>query len=219
MNTAAGAPDGREAARRLFTVLEGTRPNHAADSLRLGASLASGADERLRPLFPPAPRPAAVLIGLVDREEGPGILLTVRAPHLRHHAGQIAFPGGRIEASDADPAAAALREAEEEIGLAPAAVRVLGYLPDHLILTGFRVTPVVARVSLNAPLRYDPGEVQETFELPWSHLIDDRYHRAYRRSIAGTEVDVRDIQFGAHTIWGATAAMLFCLRALALGGT
>ena len=204
------------AAGPLLARLHDTRPNHDPATFRIGAGVVAGQEARLRPLLPVDPRPAAVLIPLVDRPEGPHILLTVRASHLRHHAGQIAFPGGRIELEDADPAAAALREAEEEIGLEPARVQVLGYLPDQLILTGFRVTPVVAHVTPGFTLRYDPGEVQETFELPWSHLIDARHHHAYRRQLAGMELEVRDILFGEHKIWGATAGMLFCLREWAL---
>ncbi len=207
-----------DSAQRLLQRLEGTAPDHDPARWRIGAGLPKGFDEQLRPLFPSHPAPAAVLIGLVERDAEPSILLTVRSSQLRHHAGQISFPGGRIEPDDAGPAAAALREAEEEIGLTSDHVEVVGYLPDHLILTGFRVTPVVARVRPGFSLRYDPGEVQQTFELPWSCLLDERNHRSDRRVFAGTEVEVRDIHFGSHRIWGATAGMLLCLRDLALSG-
>jgi 8-oxo-dGTP pyrophosphatase MutT (NUDIX family) len=207
-----------DSAQRLLQRLVGTVPDHEPARWRIGAGLPQGFEERFRPLFPADPRPAAVLIGLVEREPEPSILLTVRASQMRHHAGQISFPGGRIEPHDAGPAAAALREAEEEIGLTSDFVQVVGYLPDHLILTGFRVTPVVARVRPGFSLRHDPGEVQQTFELPWSHLLDEGNHRSDRRVFAGTEVDVRDIHFGSHRIWGATAGMLLCLRDLALSG-
>ncbi len=216
MSPSRAAPDPTAAARQLLARLAGSQPDHDPAHLRLGAGLAQGCDELLRPHFPAEPRPAAVLIGLVAREAGPSILLTVRATHLRHHAGQIAFPGGRMEASDADPAATALREAQEEIGLAPEHVQVVGYLPDHLILTGYRVTPVVAHVAPGFALRFDPAEVQETFELPWLQLLDPAHHVAYRRRLLDTEVDARDILCGQHRIWGATAGMLFCLRELAL---
>ena len=216
MSLPAAGPDPRAAAERLMQRLEGTRPDHSPEHFRLGAGLAQGFEEPLKGLFPREVRPAAVLIGLVERTQGPAILLTVRASHLRHHAGQIAFPGGRMETSDADPAATALREAEEEIGLAPEHVQVIGYLPDHLILTGFRVTPVVARVASGFSLRFDPGEVQATFELPWAQLLDPAHHVQYRRRFADIEVEARDIVCGEHRIWGATAGMLFCLRELAL---
>jgi 8-oxo-dGTP pyrophosphatase MutT (NUDIX family) len=156
-----------------------------------------------------------VLVGFIERED-PGILLTVRAAHLRKHAGQISFPGGRIEASDADPAAAAIREAHEEIGLAPQGVTVIGQLPDQIVLTGFRITPVVARIDASFAPRLDPSEVQELFELPLSQLLDATNHQAYRRNIAGTELDMRDIRFGRHRIWGATAGILLTLREYAL---
>jgi 8-oxo-dGTP pyrophosphatase MutT (NUDIX family) len=216
MNDAAAADFQHPAAQRLLARLAGTRPNHDPASFRIGAGLPQGFDERLQPLFPSDPRPAAVLIALVERDTGPGILLTVRSSQLRDHAGQIAFPGGRIEAGDAGPAAAALREAQEEIGLEPTQISVLGYLPDHLILTGFRVTPVVARVAPGFDLRLDAAEVQETFELPWQYLLDPRHHRDELRRFAGTQVPVREIVFAEHRIWGATAGMLFCLRDLAL---
>ena len=181
---------------------------------RLGARLGP-IPEAVLPLLPVDPVPAAVLVCFIERED-PGILLTVRAAHLRKHAGQISFPGGRIEASDADAAAAALREAQEEIGLAPQGVTVIGQLPDQIVLTGFRITPVVARVDASFAPRLDPGEVQELFELPLSQLLDSANHQTYRRNIAGTELDMRDIRFGRHRIWGATAGILLTLREYAL---
>ena len=102
---------------------------------------------RLQRHFPPDPVPAAVLVALVDRPEGLSVLLTQRASQLTNHAAQISFPGGRLEDTDADVAGAALREAQEEIGLDPARVRVFGYLPDHLVFSGFRVTPVLSLVT------------------------------------------------------------------------
>lgn len=177
---------------------------------RLGAH-AGPIPAALQLLLPPDPVAAAVLVALVDRED-PGILLTVRSPHLRKHAGQISFPGGRIEADDADAAEAALREAREEIGLDPARVEVFGRLPDQLVLTGFRITPVVGRLASGFVPRPDPQEVSEVFELPLSQLLDDRNHQTYRREIGGREVEMRDIRYGTHRIWGATAGILLTLR-------
>jgi 8-oxo-dGTP pyrophosphatase MutT (NUDIX family) len=181
---------------------------------RLGARLGP-IPEPLLPLLPSQPVAAAVLVGFVERED-PGILLTVRATNLRQHAGQISFPGGRIEADDASPAAAAVREAQEEIGVDPAGVRVIGQLPDQIVLTGYRITPVVARIEGVFEPRLDPGEVQELFELPLSRLLDSSHHETYRRSIGGTELEMRDIRFGRHRIWGATAGILLTLREYAL---
>ena len=200
---------------RLLARLEGSEPDHEPQRFRVGAGLIRGHDERLRHLFPTHPTAAAVLVGLVDRELEPTILLTVRAAALRTHAGQIAFPGGRVEPTDAGPAAAALREAREEIGLEASRVRVVGYLPDHLVLTGYRVTPVVARLTPGFDLKLDQSEVQDVFEMPWSHLFDEGNYRDYRRNFAGTEIDVRDISYGPHNIWGATAGILLALRELA----
>jgi len=200
---------------RLLARLEGSERDHDPQRFRIGAGLVRGHDERLRHLFPADPAAAAVLVGLVDHHPEPTILLTVRAAALRTHAGQIAFPGGRVEPTDAGPAAAALREAHEEIGLGAASVRVVGYLPDHLVLTGFRVTPVVARLTPGFDLRLDLSEVQDVFEMPWSHLFDEANYRDYRLSFAGTEIDVRDISYGQHNIWGATAGILLALRELA----
>jgi 8-oxo-dGTP pyrophosphatase MutT (NUDIX family) len=167
--------------------------------------------------FPSDPVPAAVLMPLVERDAGLTVLLTERAIQLRNHAGQISFPGGRIESIDESPRAAALREAQEEIGLNAAYVNVAGYLPDHVIISGFRVTPVVAFIRPGFELLLDSQEVQSTFEVPLAYLFDPENHRMRRRRVpSGAEVDVLDIPFGAHNIWGATAGMIFTLYRLCL---
>jgi 8-oxo-dGTP pyrophosphatase MutT (NUDIX family) len=167
--------------------------------------------ERYAQSFAAAPVPAAVLIPVVEREPEATVLLTVRATAMRQHAGQIAFPGGRIEAQDAGPAAAALREAREEIGLATQYSQVIGYLPDHLVFTGFRVTPVVALVRPGFNLKFDTREVAEAFEIPLSHVFDPLNHKSRRRRFRDMEVEMHEIPFGERNIWGATAAMLLNL--------
>jgi 8-oxo-dGTP pyrophosphatase MutT (NUDIX family) len=205
------------ARQRLLQRLAGTRANHDPAQWRLGLAPLAAADARLQAMLPHALRPSAVLIPLLDRPDGPGVLLTVRASGLRHHAGQVAFPGGHIETDDADPTATALREAREEVGLNPDQVQVVGFLPDHVILSGFRVTPVVALVQPQAVLRWDPAEVAGAFELPLAVLLDASQHSVGSRLINDVPVVTRDILYGPHRIWGATAAMLFCLRAWAIG--
>ena len=154
------------------------------------------------------PTPAAVLVGLVDRAAGPALLLTRRTDHLRDHAGQICFPGGRIEPADGSAAAAALREAEEEIGLDPARVEVIGDLPPYHTVTGFRIDPVVGWISPPFELRPDPYEVAEAFEVPLHFVLDPDNHRrqSYRRGPVTRAYYV--VLYQKRFIWGATAGIL-----------
>jgi 8-oxo-dGTP pyrophosphatase MutT (NUDIX family) len=170
--------------------------------------------------------PAAVLVPIVDRGlESPAqsaagltILLTVRAPHLKMHSGQVSFPGGRIDPQDASPESAALREAREEIGLDAGRVELLGRLPDYLTGTGYRITPVVAVVSPPFDLRPDPAEVSEVFEVPLAVLLDPANHRRDSREFRGRIRKFFVIPHERHYIWGATAGMLVNLhRFLAQG--
>jgi 8-oxo-dGTP pyrophosphatase MutT (NUDIX family) len=165
-------------------------------------------------LMPAEPIPAAVLIPIVDHSEQLTVLLTQRAADLKNHAGQISFPGGRIEKDDAGPLQAALRETEEEIGLERRFVDVVGYLPDHLIISGYRVTPVVGLVRPGFSLELDTTEVTETFEVPLRFVLDPVNHKARRRKLGEGEIEVYDIPFGERNIWGATAGMIITLYRL-----
>lgn len=157
-------------------------------------------------------RPAAVLLALVERADGPRVLLTVRTAALRHHAGQVSFPGGRIEADDADPVAAALREAREEVGLPAALASPLGYLDPFATITGFHVFPVVARVCGSYVPRLDPSEVAESFEVPLSYLLDPGNVRELDVDWQGRRRRLLEYRYQEHRIWGATAAMLVNFR-------
>lgn len=152
--------------------------------------------------------PAAVLIGLVNRPGEPTILLTKRTEHLRDHAGQICFPGGRIEPDDASIEAAALREAEEEIGLPPAKVDIVTRLSPYDTSTGFRVHPVVGWIEPPLTFKLDPCEVAEVFELPLSFVLDPQNHQrqSYRRGSSRRSYYV--LPYEGRFIWGATAGML-----------
>jgi 8-oxo-dGTP pyrophosphatase MutT (NUDIX family) len=167
-----------------------------------------GDEGALRGTDAAAPTPAAVLVGLVDRAAGPALLLTQRTEHLRDHAGQICFPGGRIEAGDASAGAAALREAEEEIGLDPARVGIIGELPPYQTVTGFRIHPVVGWISPPFELQPDPFEVAEVFEVPLPFVLDPENHRrqSYRRGPLTRGYYV--LPYQGRFIWGATAGIL-----------
>ena len=153
-------------------------------------------------------RRAAVLVPVVPRADGPGVVFTVRAAHLRDHSGQIAFPGGKIDPTDATPADAALREAREEIGLEAGAIRTLGYLDPYLSATGFLVTPVLGLVAPDAPLRPNPGEVADTFEVPLAYLLDRDRRRIESAVWRGRTRRYYVIAYGAHRIWGVTAGIV-----------
>jgi 8-oxo-dGTP pyrophosphatase MutT (NUDIX family) len=184
----------------------------SVDLERLRASLLSepGADEFVQedggeglPLTP-----AAVLFPIVLRDDGHTVLLTQRTAHLRDHAGQISFPGGRVEEEDPSPVATALRETEEEIGLSRAHVEILGYLPEYRTGTGFRVTPVVALVTPPFELVLDPFEVAEAFEVPLSFLLDPANHQRHSLHYRGALRHFFAMPYGDYFIWGATAGMI-----------
>jgi 8-oxo-dGTP pyrophosphatase MutT (NUDIX family) len=149
-----------------------------------------------------------VLVPLVDRPEGLTILLTERASQLANHAAQVSFPGGRLEPTDADVASAALREAQEEIGLDPSHVEVFGYLPDHLVISGFRVTPVLSLVTPPFELEINANEVADVFEVPVDYLFDVANHKARLRRVGDEDMLLYDITWNERNIWGATAGML-----------
>jgi 8-oxo-dGTP pyrophosphatase MutT (NUDIX family) len=153
-------------------------------------------------------RDAAVLVPLVDRAAGLTVLLTQRTEHLNAHAGQISFPGGRVEDSDADAVAAALRETEEELGLHPSHVEVIGELDLYVTRTGYAVTPVVGFVSPPFSLNPDPFEVADAFEVPLDFLVDPANHQRHSRIYRGAERWFYAMPYGERYIWGATAGMI-----------
>ncbi len=161
-------------------------------------------------------RPAAVLVPVVERSSGLTILLTRRTAHLRDHAGQISFPGGRVEPADLTPTHTALREAGEEIGLVPDKVEVLGSLDDHTTATGFRITPVVGLVHQPFELALDAFEVDEVFELPLEHLFDPANLQRNRIFQSGRVHDYYAYPYRGYYIWGATASVLKNLCGLLL---
>jgi 8-oxo-dGTP pyrophosphatase MutT (NUDIX family) len=152
--------------------------------------------------------PAAVLVPIIAHPGGYTVLFTRRTEQLKAHSGQISFPGGRAEPGDAGPRHTALREAQEEIGLAPARVEVLGQLPEYNTRTGFRVTPVIGLIKPPLEVLPDAREVEEVFEVPLAFLLDPANHRRESRQIGGHMASYYVIEHHGRTIWGATAGML-----------
>lgn len=221
MTVAITAGNRHELRRLIEERLKDSRPStdpHSAVPAGFSTEVAAA----VRQYFPAAPAAAAVLVPLVDHEDGLTVLLTQRASHLKNHAGQISFPGGRIEDNDEGPLAAALRETEEEIGLSREYITFTGYLEPHLVLSGYWVTPVVGFVQPGFKLTLDRSEVEATFEVPLLHILDATNHQARERMLGTTRVRVYDIPYGERHIWGATAGMLMSLYRLleqeAVGG-
>tara|TARA_R110002110_G_scaffold103598_8_gene261789 strand:- start:10659 stop:11249 length:591 start_codon:yes stop_codon:yes gene_type:complete len=161
-------------------------------------------------VLPPARKlcPAAVLIAVCDAPGGARVILTKRSSRLKHHPGQIALPGGKIDTGDGGPEAAALREAQEEVGLAPSSVRVLGRLPAHETVTGYSVTPVLGHVrDVFFPIP-EEGEVEEIFMVPLDFLMTPAHYRVEKRLWRGDWRRYYAVPFGPYYIWGATARIL-----------
>jgi 8-oxo-dGTP pyrophosphatase MutT (NUDIX family) len=185
------------------------------EALFVQAHVPSRGDHLLNPELGPSGsrpdavhRPAAVLIPVVAREGEATVLLTRRASHLRDHSGQVAFPGGKIDATDASPLNAALREAEEEIGLDRRLVRPIGYLDLYLTGTGFRILPVLAIVDPAHDLVVNPEEVEAAFEVPLAFLMAPENHQRQSREWKGAQRHFYAMPYGEHYIWGVTAGII-----------
>jgi 8-oxo-dGTP pyrophosphatase MutT (NUDIX family) len=183
-------------------------------------SLAEGMEPDWAPLraFDRPPVPAAVLIALIRRPEGVTVLYTERSPDLRAHSGQVAFPGGKIDADDVDAADAALREAREEVGMERTDARVLGFMPVYFTGTNYLITPVVAAVEPSGPFIPNPGEVHSVFEVPLARILQKESYGQFRIKRDGKEHRTWQIDHDGHTIWGITANLTRLFRDLATEG-
>ncbi len=193
--------------------LSGSLPPAPAEIVAAPAASDDAMDLVTGPLMP-----AAVLVGIVQGPT-PGVLLTKRTAHLVRHASQVAFPGGRIDPGDPSPEAAALREAQEEVGLDPAQAELLGRLPDYVTGTGFRVTPVLALLPPGLDLRPAPDEVEAVFQLPLAVVLDPDAPQRRRAEFRGRMRDFWVWPHPEHYVWGATAAILVHLAYRLRGGT
>lgn len=206
MTGAGPPPDLARLEAQLRRLLPGRRTAPGRQALLRGdhdLDAVAAAQRGRRPLTP-----AAVLVPIVLGEPEPTLLLTLRTAHLREHAGQVSFPGGRIEPHDQTPEAAALREAAEEIGLEEASVRLLGRLDTYVTGTGFEVTPVVGLVTPPFALAPDPFEVAEVFEVPLSHFLAPGNRQLMSREFKGQRRQFYAYPYNDYFIWGATAGML-----------
>ncbi len=190
---------------RLRSALK-TRPDHSIEQSRIGVRPAS------REGMPEVLSAAAVLVPIVLHADTPTLLMTVRATHLRSHAGQISFPGGRLEPEDASPAAAALRETQEEIGIQAQQFEPIGFLNDQIVRTGYRITPMVALLNPGFTLVIDSTEVAEVFELPLAFALQAGNYRSRPGKLRGLDFEIWELPFGERNIWGATAGILANLR-------
>lgn len=195
----------------LRECLAGTRlPENPTDVVMPPGSDSWPAD--MRAALTESLKPAGVLIPVIERRADLSVLLTQRSAELKHHAGQISFPGGRMEEHDADIQATALRETHEEVGIEPGNVAVIGYLPPMPTVTGYAVTPVVGVVADPDAYEVDRNEVEFAFEVPLGFLFDRRNARASERTYRGRRIPIIEFRFEGHRIWGATAHMLLSLR-------
>jgi 8-oxo-dGTP pyrophosphatase MutT (NUDIX family) len=201
---AAGAVSTADFERRARARLDLVPPADLSTAGGLGGDHAL--DGVARPSGPP--RPAAVLVGIVAHAEVPTVLLTQRRHGLRTHSGQIAFPGGKIDAEDGSPCAAALREAREEVGLSARHIDAIGYLDPYLTGTGYIVVPVVALIAPPVSLDLNPHEVAEAFEVPLQFLMDPANHQRHHQTFDGRRRTFYAMPYEARFIWGATAGIL-----------
>ena len=217
-----GQPESRplsaeQVARRLAAAAPGLRraPDLSPESLPRGDH-----DLNDRDMYPALPLvSAAVLVPIVTHPAGLSVLFTLRTPHLSAHAGQVSFPGGRLEPGDADEAAAALRETAEEIGLRQDRIRLVGRLDTYVTRTGFRIYPLVGFVTPPLALVPDPQEVADVFEVPLDFLIDPANRRRESRLYQGRERFFWAIPYDGRYIWGATAGMVVNLSELLWSGS
>ncbi|MBT8132017.1 MAG: CoA pyrophosphatase [Gammaproteobacteria bacterium] len=200
--------------QRIRRQLAGSKPQDSQIVQRPGWG---DIPDDFRHLFPDPLIPAAVLFPLIRRDGEISVLLTKRAAHLKHHGGQISFPGGRMETVDSGPLATALRETEEEIGIPADQVDVVGYLDNYFTITGFSVTPVVGFFDGDLALKLDRAEVEDTFEVPLGHLLDPGEHRKKHKEFMGQKIAYYEIEWEERIIWGATAAMIVCFHDRIMG--